>query len=53
MKKIIAYLLMLCVLFTACGTPKSENNVADSNKAHFTYEFADAQKGTQLLQSGI
>ncbi len=52
MKKIlIACILLVCILFTACGAPAVKENSADTKEAAFTYEFADAKKGTELLMS--
>lgn len=48
-KTIIAYMLLLCMLVTACSTPANKENHINIEDTHFTYEFADAETGTQLL----
>ena len=51
MKKIlIVCVLFICVIFTACDSPEV-NEVEPIKNAHFTYEFADVQKGKELLLS--
>lgn len=52
MKKImIAYILILCVFVSSCAIPANKEKITNTKQNHFSFEFADAQKGQQLLMS--
>lgn len=52
MKKIIiALMLVFCVFVNSCSVLIDEEIYVNVEEPHFTYEFADVEKGKQLLMS--